>query len=90
MLAKKYPELEKPIFYSKKMSLLERWRDIQFHKNLWKVDERMLLEQVKMDGREEGKAEEKLEIARKMKAMGISIEQIAEGTGLPPETLDSL
>ena len=54
MLAKKYPELEKPIFCSKNMSLLEKWRDIRFHKNLWKTDERMLLLQAEIDGHEKG------------------------------------
>ena len=55
MLAKKYPELEKPIYCVKKMSLFEKWRDIQFHKNLAKVDERMLHEQWRLDGIAEGK-----------------------------------
>jgi len=86
MLAKKYPELKKPIRYSKKMSLFEMLRDVQFHKNLAKVDKRMLILQAKMDGHEE----KALEIARKFKAMGLPIEQIAEGTGISPETLASL
>jgi len=59
MLALKYPELEKPVFCAKKMSLLEKWRDIQFHKNLWKVDERMLFKQAMIDGHEKGHAEGK-------------------------------
>jgi hypothetical protein len=39
------------------MSLLEKWRDYQFHKNLAKVDERMLKLQWKEDGLAEGRAE---------------------------------
>ena len=54
MLATQYPELEKPIFCVRKMSLLEKWRDIQFHKNLWKEDERMRELYVRTEGREEG------------------------------------
>jgi len=57
MLALKYPELEKPVFCAKKMSLIEKWKDIRFHKNLWKVDERMLFEQAKIDGHAEGRTE---------------------------------
>jgi len=82
MLAKKYPELKKPVRYSKKMSLLEMWRDIQFHKNLWKVDERMLLLQAKIDAQEE--------IARNLKAMGDSLEKIQAVTGLSLEEITRL
>jgi len=90
MLALKYPELEKPVFCAKKMSLVEKWRDIQFHKNLWKVDERMLLEQAKIDGHAEGLNEGKLEIAAKMKRAGHSFNEIAELTGLSLETIEKL
>ena len=55
MLGKKYPDMEKPIFCAKKLSLYEKWRDIRFHKNLWKVDERMRREQYLIDGRTEGR-----------------------------------
>jgi hypothetical protein len=58
MLGKKYPDLEKPIYCAKKLSLYEYWRDIRFHKNLWKVDERMrelyLREEAQKEGREQG------------------------------------
>jgi predicted transposase/invertase (TIGR01784 family) len=90
MLARKHPELEEAVFCAKKMSLVDRWRDIQFHKNLWKVDERMLMEQARMDGREEGIEQEKLEIARKMKAAGKPQTEIAQFTGLPAETIEQL
>ena len=86
MLKLKYPELEKPIFCSKKMSLLEKWRDIRFHKNLWKTDERMLLLQAQLDGKEEAK----LEIARNLLAKGSTSEFVAEITGLDLDTLKKL
>jgi len=57
MLTKKHPELEKPVYYAKKMSFLEKWRDLRFHRNLQKVDDRMLLLQQKIEGRAEGRAE---------------------------------
>jgi predicted transposase/invertase (TIGR01784 family) len=41
-------------------------------------------------GRIEGHAEEKLEIARNLKKMGLPVAQIAEGTGLSPEAIQKL
>jgi len=76
MLAKKHPELKKPVNYAKKMSWFERWRDIQFHKNLAKVDERMLHLQWEIDARAKGLAEGRAEGIAKGKAEGI-VEGIA-------------
>jgi len=98
MLALKYPELEKPVFCAKKMSLWEQWKDIRFHRNLQKVDERMLHEQIKIDGYAEGKAEgliegkaeDKLEVAKKALAKGLSVEIIHDITGLDVETIKGL
>ena len=42
------------------------------------------------EGREEGITEEKLEIARKMKNAGKPLSEIAEFTGLPPDTIAKL
>lgn len=44
----------------------------------------------RIEGREEGKAEEKLEIARKMKKMKIKISDIAKATGLTKEQICEL
>jgi hypothetical protein len=41
-------------------------------------------------GKAEGEAKGKLEIARNFKKMGLPVSQIAEGTGLPPETIQEL
>jgi predicted transposase/invertase (TIGR01784 family) len=57
MLAKRHPELEEAVFCAKRMSLLDQWRDYQFHKNLWKVDERNLREQIRIDAQKEGHKE---------------------------------
>jgi predicted transposase/invertase (TIGR01784 family) len=40
--------------------------------------------------RQDGKLEGKLEIARNLKKMGLSVSQIADGTGLSPETIEQL
>ena len=94
MLAKKHPELEEAVYCAKKMSLMEKWRDIRFHENLRKVDERMLLKQAQIDGHKEGLAEgregEKLNIALKMKSRGRPIDEIAEDTGLSVDVVKDL
>ena len=41
-------------------------------------------------GREEGAYQTKLETARKLITMGLSIEQVVQGTGLPIETVMGL
>jgi len=56
MLAKKHPELEKPVYCTRKMSWLDKWRDIQFHRNLAKHDERNRIAQIKEDAEAEGLA----------------------------------
>ena len=106
MLAKKHPELEKAVCCVRKMSLIGKWRYYQFHKQLYKVDEKMLQLQIRMDahaeglaegrteglaeGRTEGLAEGKLEVARKMKHAGRPLSEIVEFTGLPAETVKNL
>ncbi|MCL2763871.1 MAG: Rpn family recombination-promoting nuclease/putative transposase [Treponema sp.] len=94
MLAKKYPELEKPIHCARKMSWLDKWRDIQFHRNLAKVDERMLHEQIKDDARAEGlaegRADEKIMIAKNLFAEGSSLEFVQKITGLPLDKINAL
>jgi len=94
MLTQEYPELKKAVFCARRMSLLARWCDYQFHKNLWKEDERMLLLQARTDGHTEGLAEgetkgeerKTLEFARKMKNRGRPLAEIIEDTGLSAET----
>ena len=41
-------------------------------------------------GMKEGRQESAFEIARKMKGMGLSVTQIAEGTGLPIKTIEQM
>ena len=98
MLARKYPDLERPIFCAKRISLRERWRDYWFHEHLRKMDERALREQWRIDGRAEGLVEgraeglaaSKLEIARKLKGRGRPLTEIVEDTGLSLEIIENL
>jgi len=56
MLVKKHPELKKPVQCVRKMSLFDQWRDIQFHRNLAKHDERNRIAQIVEDAQAEGLA----------------------------------
>jgi len=42
------------------------------------------------EGMTKGRTEERLEIARNLKKMGLSVTQIADGTGLPVETIEQI
>jgi predicted transposase/invertase (TIGR01784 family) len=63
-------------------------REMAIEKN--RLDRGQELYERREEGRAEGRADEKLEIARKMKAMGDSAERIQTITGLPPETIEQL
>ncbi|MCL2763346.1 MAG: hypothetical protein FWD36_09120, partial [Treponema sp.] len=98
MLVTTYPELEKPIFCVKKMSLLDHWREYLFHKNLWKEDERMrelyLKTEARTEGLAEGKAEGKTEgletAARNALNEGATPEFVQKITGLDMKTIQEL
>ena len=102
MLARKYPELERPVRCAKRLSLRERWRDYQFQKHIWKMDQRALEDQIRIDARDaglaegraeghaEGQTEKTIEIARKMKNRGRPLTEIAEITGLSPEEIEKI
>ena len=86
MLARQYPELEKPVYCVKKMSLLEKWRDYQFHKNLWKTDVRMRELYVREKGHTEG-----LEaVAQNALTKGMPVELISDITGLEIEKIEKI
>ena len=52
MLAQKYPELEKPIWCAKKLSLGERWREYWFHQHIRAMDERARQQQLRIEREE--------------------------------------
>ena len=53
-------------------------------------DQLVMMEFERQQGKAEGKAEERLEIARNMKTMGLALDQIAMATKLPLETIERL
>jgi predicted transposase/invertase (TIGR01784 family) len=105
MLAKKHPEVREAVTKLIKASFRERWLATKMYILTQKADELGLQEQLRIEGREEGLAEgkaegqaaerekayqEKLEGARKQKALGVSAEIIAAGFNLSPEEVDAL
>jgi len=90
MLLMKYPQLKKPVKCVKRMGLFETIRDIQFHRNLAKEDERMLHLQWKLDGIEEGETKQKLTIARNALAEGSTPEFVQKITGLSLDEIEKL
>ncbi len=53
-------------------------------------DEAQALSNAERKGQEEGRREEKLDVARKLMGMGLPIEKIMEGTGLTREEIEKL
>jgi predicted transposase/invertase (TIGR01784 family) len=101
MLARKHPELKEAVSCVKKMSFSEQWRSVMLDRQnqkmaLWGQKEYIRLHpdeartEAFAEGRAEGHSEEKLEIARKMKKMEMSVSQISELTGLSPEAVQEL
>jgi predicted transposase/invertase (TIGR01784 family) len=105
MLTKEYPEVTKVVGELKKLSLGERLRMLADEREKRRKDframKRYIREEALEEGREEGivlgmekvRAEadqEKLEVARKLKAVGLSVEFIAESLKLPLETVEGL
>jgi len=83
MLAESYPEMEKPVSYIKSMtlSLISKWRDYHLHRNLARVDEKMLHLQWKLDGIAEGKAEGEAKARAEvleLLSQGLSVEDIKQ------------
>jgi predicted transposase/invertase (TIGR01784 family) len=93
MLAKKHPELKKAVTSARKVSLSERRQWGKLLMDMERMDRSVAKKERLREmaaERAEGHQEEKLEIARKMKAAGRSADEIAEFTGLSPETIAGL
>jgi len=66
----------------------ERWQYFESQKEYW--DNYSIMTTALNKGRAEGRAEEKLENARNLKANGVSIELIAKSLGLTEEEVEKL
>ena len=94
MLATKSPELKKAVGVLKELSEDERTRMIAEDREKARRDMVSRLNGARKEGerkgREEGERKGRLEVTRKMKAMGISTDQIAAATGLSLEEIESI
>ncbi|GHV88632.1 hypothetical protein AGMMS50267_09920 [Spirochaetia bacterium] len=90
MLAKSHPEVRSPVAKYKKLTLTQRMRDIAWEKQLLRMDKQAREDFVRDEGLELGKQEATQTIARKFKAQGVSLDQIAEVTGLSLEEVGRL
>jgi len=97
MLATKTPELKKAVGVLKELSADERTRMLAEDREKARRDMASRLDGAREEGerkgreegREEGLAKGKLEVAQKLKAMGLSPEQIATATGLSLDEIES-
>jgi predicted transposase/invertase (TIGR01784 family) len=101
MIAEKEPGVKKAVGVLMELSEDERNQMLQDARDRWLTDYKNVMNYRYRLGKEEGLQEglkeglikmqqEKLEIARKLKALGLPAEQIASSTGLPLETIDAL
>jgi predicted transposase/invertase (TIGR01784 family) len=90
MLAENHPELIKPVVMLKKLSWSERRRMIADAELIHKMDLRAIAHDAKEAGIEEGWKRAQRETARKLKALGVPVDQIAAGTGLSPRDIELL
>jgi predicted transposase/invertase (TIGR01784 family) len=86
MLAEEHPEVTKAVVELKRLSWSERRREMAEKEEMWRRD----LQAVADDARQEGREEEKLETARRLKSMGLSAEQTAAATGLSLRDIETL
>jgi predicted transposase/invertase (TIGR01784 family) len=89
-LGRRYPEVNMAVRVLKEVSLIGRIRMLAEAREFQRRDNQAALEYDLMEAREQGSRQSRLEIARKFKTLGLSVEQIAAGTGLSPEDIVNL
>ncbi|GHV88633.1 hypothetical protein AGMMS50267_09930 [Spirochaetia bacterium] len=90
MLVLSHPEIGPMVVKYKKMTLGQRWRAIRDEKEKRRRDRVAREDFVRDEGLELGKQEAIQTVARRLKAQGVSIDQIAEATGLSLEEVGRL
>ena len=70
---------------------LQNIRELYYHEHVNAIMiQNDVLGNAKLEGRAEGRVEEKIENAKRFLAMGLSCEQVAQGTNLPLEEIQKL
>ena len=59
-------------------------------KEMYQIDQAIRMRTAKEQGIEQGRIKGRIEVAKKMKARGMSVEEIAELTGLSPQKIENL
>ncbi|MCL2742818.1 MAG: Rpn family recombination-promoting nuclease/putative transposase [Planctomycetaceae bacterium] len=90
MIAKKEPVFEKVVAVVKQLSADEQARMEYDKHEMWRMDYAATMRNVARIGREEGKAEGKIETARNLKRLGVAVDVIAESVGLSVEEIKQL
>ena len=101
----KNPQLRRPVGVLLEMSEDQRLREIEEKQEIYRMDQESRMDGAYSNGKEEGIKQGweerdrqartdleslKRESARRFKAMGLSLTQIAEGVGLSPEEIEKL
>ncbi|MGY0694574.1 Rpn family recombination-promoting nuclease/putative transposase [Virgibacillus sp. FSP13] len=89
-IAMETPELKKAMTTLEFLSQDKETRRLYEMRQKALLDERSALGKARREGKEEGKAEEKKEVAIKLLADGMSITKVAELTGLSEVEIESL
>jgi predicted transposase/invertase (TIGR01784 family) len=90
MIAAANPEIRKAVDNLYELSADEKVRaEYEQRQKAWR-DRMSAIEGAKEDGIQKGRIEGREDVARKLKKMGLSVSQIADGTGLLPEVIEKL
>ena len=74
----------------KKVSEDGRLSAYRMSKEMYQIDHAIRMRTAKEQGIEQGRIKGRIEVAKKMKARGMSVEEIAELTGLSPQEIENL
>ncbi len=74
----------------KELSVDKELVDLVFRERLYEMDRKSELNQVKKDGKAEGKEIEKIETVKRLLQAGRGIEIIVEATGLSKEEIEKI
>ena len=88
-------EVLKLLFDASEFANMDTWQQFEYE-NIMRTELDIIAEKAYaretglVEGRVEGRAESQIEIARRLLAMGLGVEQVAQGTGLAVEEVEKL
>ena len=75
---------------AEELNPLEVLSAYRMSKEMYQIDQAIRMRTAKEQGIEQGRIKGRIEVAKKMKARGMSVEEIAELTGLSPQEIENL